>query len=1472
MLILFILIQIKNVQVFVAKRAAIYLSERLHTRVHIGSVDIQFFKKLVLEDVYIEDQHHDTLLYAKGLKLRFRTIDLKKHKINIAGVELLSTKYKLIQYHGEQDFNHQFILDAFITDTATRSANVPWDIKFDEVKLINTDFTYRSEDDTLITTGVNYYDLRTSSVNAKIKNIRFDKDTIFGNIIYLSALEKSGFILQEFSGNTKISPAGLQVDDLVIKTPNSHIATDLSFNYSGFADFREFNDSVYFKALFNQSKVGMSDIAFFAPQLYGLNQKIILSGKITGKVSDMRGKNMQLLLDGTTTHFKGDIKLKGLPDIEQTAIYLNIDQLNTSYRDLTKIPVPPFTSNKKLDIPLNFAKLGNVKFKGTFAGLYNDFYAYGKFTTAVGILSSDISLSRDDLKNKSFYQGSVKTIAFDFGTFFGLSSLGKITANVAVNGSGFTIEDVAANLNGTIQSLDFNKYIYKNIGIEGDVAHKVFNGKLTVKDDNIDFDFVGNVDFTRKLPTLNFSSTVHSANLSALNFVDPAKNSNLSTQLEMNVTGSNIDNLIGSIQLSNTIYKQGKYTYKLNSFNLESQLNNGSKALVLQSDVMDAQINGHYKLLDLPLTFERFLSLYLPAYFQSKVAAKKIESQEFSYSVQFKNSKDILHLLAPDLSISPRAHFEGNFNSITNQLALNGEAPSIGYSNFVLKNFKMNATANNTIELKTGAERFYISDSSWLDDFKIVSTAKSDSVDLTIKWDNNPREKTKGNMKATVLFSPDAVLFKVLPSEFVVSDSVWVINKYNQVVWDSTAITISDLKLEHDKQSIALDGKVSANKDDRLKLILHDFNLANLNVYTKSAGFEFKGSAEGESSITDLYHKPVFVSNNTFNNVYVNGNKVGNGTIASVWNSGKEALYMHGSFTLGIVPNVLFSGNYYPKKEADNIDMELSVQALQMNMFQPLVKDYCSDFLGFVSGNVSMKGTLKEPKFNGVLNVNAKKVKVNYLNTIYNFSHDIIIDNNSFGVEEMPVYDINHNKALVSGKVYHENFKNFQLDFDLQPHKFMILNTTEADNNLYYGKAYVSGIANISGYLDNILIEAKVKTEALKNTDRAEKINFIGKAEGTKFFIPLSETGEISDEDGFIKFIKKDNVVKTTTNQYKVNLDGLKMNFDLEVTPDAEVQLIFDQRMGDIITTQGSGNIKLNIDTKGDFKMYGDYAIESGDYLFTLKNLINKKFDIQKGSTIKWTGVPYKADLNINTIYKTRASLSPFQLDSNNSNSQKRVLIDLGLLMTGNLLSPDINFNINMPTVDGDTRQKVLSYIDNETEMNRQVFSLLILSSFITPAQLSNAGINPNMGAVAGANTSELLSNQLSNMLRNVSNDFDVGINYRPGDAVSKDELEVALSTQLFNNKLSIDGNLGVNNNNSQTTNNIVGDVNVDYKLTDDGKLRVKAFNKTNDITNQLLSQGPYTQGVGAFYREEFDTIEELYKRYLKKIKGEAKK
>ena len=430
---------------------------------------------------------------------------------------------------------------------------------------------------------------------------------------------------------------------------------------------------------------------------------------------------------------------------------------------------------------------------------------------------------------------------------------------------------------------------------------------------------------------------------------------------------------------------------------------------------------------------------------------------------------------------------------------------------------------------------------------------------------------------------------------------------------------------------------------------------------------------------------------------------------------------------------------------------------------------------------------------------------------------------------------------------------------------FMVLNTNRLDNPDYYGIAFASGVVgvNYDQYTSKTGIEANITT-----------------SKNTIFNIPLDGNEEI-EENKYITFVTKiDSSALANMVEEEVDLSNYFMTFDLKVTDDAEIRLIFDEKIGDIMKSRGNGNLKLEINSAGDFSIFGDYVVKSGDYLFTLQNVINKRFNLLEGGTIKWNGDPLDAQVDISASYRTRARLYDLLMSMDTSDVlKKRIPVDLVLHMKNSLLAPDINFDIVLPTADEDTKSKVKSVLyvssheENIQELNRQVFSLLVLNRFLPPPGVDGVAGNAGLEKTA---TSELLSNQLSNWLSKISNEFDIGVNYRPGDEISPQEFELALSTQLLNDRLIIDSNFGIADRQNgstvnQNTNNLIGDVVLEYKISKDGKLRVKAFNKSNQFS-LLEINSPYTQGVGISYKEEFDNIGEFFRSFYSLFQRRIKK
>ncbi|MBC7861762.1 MAG: translocation/assembly module TamB, partial [Bacteroidia bacterium] len=844
--------------------------------------------------------------------------------------------------------------------------------------------------------------------------------------------------------------------------------------------------------------------------------------------------------------------------------------------------------------------------------------------------------------------------------------------------------------------------------------------------------------------------------------------------------------------------------------------------------------------------------------------------------LKIKKFKTLSDLLIPDLKISTGTILEGDFNAANSELTLKGNADSIKYKGYEIKKWYINASSlAQSIDISTGMDKAWITDSFYVANFKLNTRSFDSKSGFEVLWDNEAKLKNSGDLKGEVVFSNNDLDIHLRKMQIFIADSLWVLNdSTDHITFDTTGmVNLRNLRFENHKQMINLQGKISKNPNDFLEVEFQNFRLAQINPLIKSSQLKMQGTLSGKARVSDIFNKVIFTSDFDFANLYLNDRGLGNGKVKSIYDAAKEVVSIDGYFSKGLmslsdgkrIDNIQFNGYYYPSKKENNIDVTAKVKALDITILQPYLKGILTFNKGFVEGEAVIKGSVSKPEITGRLNLVAVgNLKVDYLNTYYSANGTIKIfpDRIQLGddaptnlslPDPIHLYDERGKEATVWGNIFHDNFKIEKLDFDINANNFLVLNTTGANNPDYFGKAFVSGNVGIYGNLDYMNLDINLKTE-----------------KGTIFNIPLSGPASVSEND-FIIFVKAD----TSDNNkivYKNSLSGMNLNFNLEATPDAKIRLIFDEKAGDVIEARGAGNISMQISTTGKFEMYGLYTLIDGNYLFSLENFISKKFDIENGSTIKWSGDPLNADINITASYRQRAGLTPFFPSDSTGQYSKRVPANCMLYMRDKLLTPEITFGIQLPTVDESTRIAVMSYINNEQELNRQVFSLLILKSFVTPLQLSNSGVGVGAGAAAGATSSEMLSNQISNWLSQLSTNIDIAVNYQPGTSISNEQLELALSKQLFNDRLSIDGNVGVNNSATQKTSNMIGDLVMDYKVYPDGKLRVKGFNKSNDNTQITTQGGPFTQGVGIFYREEFNTIDELYDRYLGWLKKKKKK
>jgi hypothetical protein len=1444
---LFILVRIPAVQTYITGRLTNYLSSELHTKVEIRFVEFEFFKKMVIHGIYVEDLHQDTLLYAERLKADISVFSFDRQQLDLPLVELRHAVIKLKRYKEDDDLNIVKLLEQLDSGSKdTNKTGTPWNIRIGNVFLIENNFSYRDLRYDDYTPCVDFDDVVVTHLNAHLEDIEMKGDSLFFNAKQVSLKEKSGFVLKHLAAVTKIGPDEMRFEKLQINTPGTDLKGQLTFNYNSFGDFQEFIEKVNFKSKFDKTVLDSRDIAFFARELIGLDKKVVFTGEIRGTVDNIKGRNMDISYM-RDTRFKGNISLRGLPDVEETFIDLMVDVLTTRKSEIESIPEYPFGSPGHISIPENLSTLGKVKFKGKFTGFYNDFVAYGNLGTAIGYLTSDINLKFDRDLKKSSYSGNIAANNFDVGKFWALEKyMGGITFNAKMKGTGFSINNVNAALEGNIADFNVNGYDYKNISVDGKVAKKLFSGALNVSENNVHLDFNGKVDFSGELPVFDFYANLDHAYLTRLNLSPRDTGSYLGCEASMNFKGFNIDNLSGNLLIRNIRYREKGIQYGAKEISLKSVIENEQKSIILRSDMVDAEVKGAFRLSSAIESFRQMLGRYVPAFPYTKNSVN--EPQSFTYNIEFKKTNEVCSLFVPDLYIDEGTTIKGIFNTAIDEFNMQMVSDRIAYGVIDLNrvNLKGN-TVNRGLNMESTIGEFYVHDSLKFNEITLLALSNKDSLTFSVVIANYDSVPNSLDLRFLAMFNRAGQAdIRLLPSTIKLDYKYWLVDPANLLAFDSAGLHVNALNFSSAREEIKVNGIISSKEEDALEINLKNFQSAVLNKILKVYDINIGGLANGTIKLNAITGDIKMESDLVVENFSFFNDTLGDAYAIANWKSGSKVIDIDGHIDREKFKNIQVKGQYIIRQKDDSLAFDIEIKKFQVSTLNHYLKGVASDARGLLNADLKLSGTAQQPLLMGKGNFQKTSFVIDYLNTRYSFADEFTIDEKQISFNNITLNDEWGNIAMVSGSIYHRSLKDFFFNIVAKPKNFECLNTSYTHSDLFYGHAFVTGVVKISGDLDFISMDISLKSE-----------------KGTIINMPLSNPTEIRNKD-FINFIDH-NTAAAAAAKYKVDLSGIEMSFDLDITPDAEIKLIFDEKIGDVITGRGSGNINMTIDPLGSFNIYGNYEINSGNYLFTLQNLINKDFKIQKGGSIKWNGDPYDAQIDLEAVYKLNAVLNDLIQDTASNNYNKRYPVELHLGLTEKLFNPKIAFRIDVPDLDPTTESIVARYLKTEEEVNTQVFSLLLARRFSKPKELQNSPSNVSSSSnPVGENAAELLSSQVSQWISQISTDFDLGVNYRPGNQVIKDEFELMVSTSILNDRVNIESNVGVANDNSNSS-NIVGDFNIEYKISPDGRFRVKAFNKTNNNSQINANNSQYTQGIGVFYRREFDTFSDLFRKYREK-------
>lgn len=1428
------LLSLPSVQTRLGKMATDFLRKDYNVDINVKRVDLSFLGNVELNEVLLKDHHADTLIYVENLTtsvLSYR--NLINGKLNFGQFSLEKFVFNMKTYKGEEDDAFTIFIDKF-DDGATSDKPSGFLLTSSRLKLEDGYFELYDEN------IENSKPLFFKDIRGSAKNFKVDGPNVYADINKLHFIENHNLEIQSFSSNLTYTKTGMNFLNTELVTDKSSMLADISFSYNR-EDFSDFVNKVNLTADIKNADLSLVDLKKFYSEL-GSNDVLHFSTKITGNLNDFKTEKLFLKTDQDaeiigTLHFQNVFNQE-----EGFSLAANLTRLSSDYDHLKSLL--PNILGKQL--PSSFKKLGKFSVSG-FTYITEDLInADVIMKTDIGTLITDLELTNiGDINNASYF-GQVAVIDFALGNILNNPLMGNLTAEADVDGKGFTLDKMNTSVKGHISSQQFKGYTYTNIDINGVLKNKHFDGEMEVNDDNIKLNFVGLADFSTKIYTFDFKTKIDYLDLNTLNLFKRDSISLVKGDIDIKVSGNSLDDLAGTIDFKNALYTNQKDSYFFKDFNITSTFEGAERTITVNStEIVNGYVKGKFKFAELVKLTKNSLGSIYSNY--KPFAVTPAQELEFKFKIHDK----ILEVFFPEVSISANTSIVGNINSDDNLFRLNIKSPKIIAFDNTIDSLNLQIDTKNPL--------FNTQLSVAKINTKNYNIAKLQLVNITLNDTLYFRTEFLGGEKNTETYDlafyhtfnkENKSVFGLQKSYFNFKDTEWTINPEdnfdNKLVYDNKTKTydISPFLITSNDQRIEFFGQVRDTISKDLTFKFDNVNLAN--ITPKIDSISVKGIMNGSLNYKQLNKVIKPTANFTVVDFNLNNSELGNLNVAV---EGKNSIRDFGvNITLEHNNTVNFSAigdlDFTPKNPT--MDVQLEFEEFKLDPFSPLGQDVFTNIRGFAYGNAHLTGLLNNPTMEGELFLDQAGLFLPYLNVDYDFEGTSVVSmkNQTFTFEDVQLKDKAFStRGKLTGTISHNNFETWRLNLNLNTKNLLVLNTVEEENSVYYGTGFLEGYANLFGPTDKLVINVVGRTK-----------------KGTYLTIPVSDV-KTAETSQLIRFVNKSNPEENEETRRKYiseKLKGLSLNFNIDVTKDAVVEMVLDKSTGSFLRGSGTGNIQIALDTKDKFEMYGDFIIDNGVYNFKYGGFINKPFIVKKGGSISWNGDPLTADINVEAVY--RVSANPRSLLENISSSRK-IPIDLVTRFSGELFNTQREFDIEIPNASSTVASELAFRLNSDNLNNKtvQFISLLISGSFYNESDLS-----VNSSTALYGTGFDILSNAFDNIFNQGNNRFKLRPEYTVGERGKvdnlniEDQLAIGLDYQL-NDRIIINGKVGVPMGTSTQT-SIIGEVNVEFLLNEEGTLRSSVFNRQNEIQYSEEEEG-YTQGIGLSYQIDFDNSKELLRK-----------
>lgn len=1442
-----IAVNIPAVQKYFGRQAAAALSEKFGTKVCVGRVDVGLLNRIIIDDVTMLDQQRHPMLRAGRISAKLDLLRLPHNEICITSAQLFGADIHINRATASAKPNYQFIVDSLASKDTTSHSKLNFQIH--SLIIRHGAFCYDQLDmPSIHTLDLHHLHIQNISTHILLSDLTKEAGSI--NIKKLSLTEQCGLDIKELTAKASLSNHKITLDHLFLRTPTSKVSLKEIV-----ADFRRNNDmidwnTISYTGIVKPSMISTYDISCLTDKIKRSPNNIQLSTRVSGTRHHISIEN--ILFDvfpnaarkSSILHFGGDIHTT-LDDRQPVwSIICHSLYINKEGKNIFNINLPAVAD-----------RLNHLAFTGSGRGKGS------KQIQVSGALLSDAGNAKVNFKmDHQTLDCYIETQRFNLQQITDNNDLGDLAASIKVAGN---LHQKMFQVDGRIGRIDFKGYSYQHIDINGALKNETLSGHCSINDPNIvaTIESKGGISLSRHHYVLN--AEISRFRPSAINLLKgKLGDTNYAANISANISGSNLNNLDGLLKISSFKAQRSDETYELQSLQVKAGKSNNDHFVTMLSDFGHIEVTGQFDYATLLQSIQNVFVHQLPSIQTlTSFRYRPTHSNNFALTATILRDDWLRFFTGVDLNLLQPLSLTCSLDSKTETIDCHVVAPDLAYNGGHYQNVNVIATSPNN-QLNCRGSLTKTDDRGLGTDYQLQATAVGNTLRTSLSMDNHAKkQRLRGLLNANMAFLTNekkqvVATFDVKKSHLLVGDSVYTIHA-DQLTYSKKHLTIDNLNIASNSQSIRINGQASPNREDSIIVDLNNVNVEYILDLVNFHSVDFSGNVNGKAYLSSLFDTPKAKGNIMVSNFQFEEGKMGTLNANVKWNNEKkqidiDALALDTMHTAKGIQDrrTVINGFVSPKRN----DINLTFNAI--NTRGEFLKGFCSNFMSdidlSVNGKLSLWGDLKKINLTGATKVSGATT-ITPINTRYYLSDDSI----RFLVNEIQfagdtIHDRLGNRGLLTGSLYHNHLSHLSYDLHVKANNLLGYELGPDNGNTVYGTIAGTGTVDINGKPG----EVNIKVDATPSR-------------GSVMCYDITSPEAIGTQE-FIQWVSRDSLQAILPHALPPDNDtepvdvptDIHINFLIHATPDATLKIIMDKTSGDYIDFNGTGTIRASYYNKGGVNLYGNYVVDRGIYKLTIQNIIKRDFTFKQGGTITFGGDPGRANLNLEAQYMLNSvNLADLQLGRRFSGNNIRV--NCLMKVTGTPTDPKVDFDMDMPTVSADVKQMIYSIINSEDEMKQQVLYLLAVGRFYNKTENNAQDMEAKESQTTLAMQS-ILSGQLSQQINNVlgsivkNKNWNFGANISTGtEGWNNAEYEGILSGSLLNNRLLFNGQFGYRDNAATANQSFIGDFDIRYLIVPNGNLSVRIYNQTNDryFTRNSLN----TQGVGFVIKHDFDNWKELW-------------